>query len=80
MTMRVNLENTDQQRTVRVIVRRKSATLTGAMEVSPLETKEILPGGIDYVYLHSGQDCILQEVQPENQFLTVRGSGYRLRA
>ncbi len=64
MTMRVNLENTDQSRTVRVIVRRKS--VNGAMVVVPLDTKGIAPGATDYVYLNSCQDCILQEVQPEN--------------
>lgn len=65
MTMRIELKNTDQSRTCRILVRRPSPIVEGWMSVVDAETKTIGPGETGEVWLHSGQDCILEEVQPE---------------
>lgn len=65
MTMRVIVENTDQSRTMRVLVRLRNQVPGGEMLIDPAYTKEVEPGGKTDVWLHDGKDCVLEEVQPE---------------
>jgi hypothetical protein len=61
MTMRVLIENTDQSRKLKVTVRDKNE----AGEL--VESKVMLPKTLEpqekgEVWLHSGRDCILEEI------------------
>ena len=60
MTMRVVIQNDDQTRKLRVVVR---DNLAGVMTPGAGTPPEVEPKGSLEVWLHAGRDCILEEVQ-----------------
>ena len=59
MTMRVVVENTDSARTLRIKVRGKLSN----GQLQDAETLLVPPGNKADVWLHSAQDCVMEEVQ-----------------
>ena len=64
MTMRVEIKNTDASRSCRIVVRHRHTSITGQSTMEPVreEATVVLPGDTGNVWLHNGQDCILEEV------------------